>query len=104
MRKLSILLFLVAASGMLLMPFAAKYPKPKAKELKIYNLITLPSAEKVGAPGTHITNNGFCTTVWIDKVVDTVICGSHIATETTSGPAQGEDIPAPEKETPNVSS
>lgn len=31
--------------------------------------------------GSHITNDGMCTTIWLNNRADTIICGSHLITE-----------------------
>ena len=63
--------------------------RPKRGEVKTYNVMLLNTEFKTSSwKATHITNNGFCTTLWKWEVADTVICHPHIVTE-----ANGEEEP-----------
>lgn len=44
--------------------------------------------------GSHITNDGMCTTIWLNNRADTIICGSHLITEIPP-PAEEPAIPNP---------
>lgn len=58
-------------------------------EVKTFNVMLLNSELGTSSwKATHITNNGFCTTLWKWEVADTVICHPHIVTE-----ADGEEEP-----------
>lgn len=58
-------------------------------EVKTFNVMLLNSELGTSSwKATHITNNGFCTTLWKWEVADTVICHPHIVTE-----ANGEEEP-----------
>lgn len=62
---------------------------PMRAEIKTYNVMLLNSELKTSSwKATHITNNGFCTTLWRWEVADTVICHPHMVTE-----ANGEQEP-----------
>lgn len=63
--------------------------RPMRTEVKTYNIMLLNSELGTSSwKATHITNNGFCTTLWKWEVADTVICHPHIITE-----ANGEQEP-----------
>lgn len=58
-------------------------------------MILMNDMAKLTWKGTKITNNGFCTTVWMGNVADTVVCTPHIITEVTE-----EVVEAPPAEEP----
>lgn len=57
--------------------------EPVPPEVRIYKLMYPGS----GIPdsywqGTRITNDGMCSTIWLNYRADTIICGAHLLTET----------------------
>lgn len=71
--------------------------------VKNYNLVLLGGEPtKLGVLGTHLTNDGMCTKIWLGDVLDTVVCASHLITEVAPDPTQqapqGDPQPKPTKE------
>ena len=78
----------IAALGVVLVTWPAP---PAPPPVKLYNLVIMSDMTKVVWKGTHLTNNGFCTSVWVDKTLDTVICTPHLITEAEEETAKPQD-------------
>lgn len=68
-------------------------PDGKARPVKMYNVVLLSNDVRVTFNGTHITNNGFCTSIWLDTVLDTTICAPHVVTEAVDEAPAAEEAP-----------
>jgi hypothetical protein len=64
--------------------------------LKSYNILLMGGEEGVSKLSlenmTHIKSRGFCTEIWKEDVVDTVVCTPHIVSEVAPV------VPSPKRE------
>lgn len=90
MRKvfeIALCIIIIIGSTTVLVSQAKRISKEPVKQ---YNVVLLTDALQLAFKGTHITTNGFCTTIWIGETADTTICAPHIVTEAAPAPEAEE--------------